>query len=169
MGIKTNMDILACGDYNEGKFKSVTRKVKTGDISSVATAAIAMARRLKEDYNEEERRDMVLVPVPGRGGKAIYTDLIARAIGKELGIPVFDIVSGNARPSFCGLKKARKYSPYKDYKSFFGFHADQYLPYTKKIIFVDNIVHTGTTLQNMEELFPENDHIGLVYSIVGGL
>lgn len=166
--INDKIMVVGCGDYNDGKVKEVAQKVKTCDIGSIATAGFAMARRLKKALGPHVE-DCVLVPVPGRGGTAIYTDLMARVIGGELDIPVTDAVRGNERCSFCDLKKKKGVEIGSNYNSFFGFKVASAIPYHKKIVFVDNVMDTGITLDTIERLFPENECIGLVYAQVGGI
>ena len=185
------LNTMSHGSYSDSKIMEITRGMKRCDVSALATAGHQMARVLLKQFGKYVRRTrcidrgvnkqdlpkyayadvpaelgeckVILVPIPGRSGVSVYTDILAKIIGDEVGIEVKNILTGTARESFCAIK--RKKGKVKDPRSFFGFKvAQEHIDEETVIIFIDNIIDTGTTLETALSMFPDQECLSLVYS-----
>lgn len=85
--------------------------------------------------------DAVLVPVPGRTGRATVARRLAEAIAGRTGAPVADVLRGRKRESLYDLKR-RGIAPSPDA---LGLRRVGELPAGRTPVLVDNVMATGTT------------------------
>ena len=134
--IRTEVDgitFLSTGHYYEGINQWVAHKLKEGDIDCYNFAAKQMAKMLP--------KNAVLVPIPGRHGKADQTMHLCRDIASYTCLPVVDALRGKDRESQYEAKyKGRSLTVEQ-----LGFHKVSSLPSDRVPYLIDNVVDTGTT------------------------
>ena len=124
--------VLAPHRYHDGDSRLVAHALKTNDATAVQQAAEAMLSIIRSLDN------VALVPVPSHLGYATYTLELARAIGVG---QVFDVLRGKQRETLYAQKK-RGETPSS---STLGFYAIGSIPEDMNIVYLDNVVATGTT------------------------
>lgn len=134
--IRTEVDgitYLSTGHYYEGINQWVAHKLKEGDTDCYKYAARQMAELLP--------KNAVLVPIPGRHGKADQTMQLCRDIASYTKLPIVDALRGNDRESQYEAKyKGRSLSEEQ-----LGFRKVLPLPSDRVPYLIDNVVDTGTT------------------------
>lgn len=125
------MKVIALGGYPE--MRALCHQVKEGEIKALEKAANLMAEHITKDD--------VLIPIPGRFGRALYTLSLAIRIAYKTGCKVENCLKGEKRPSLCDLKKeglplevpvfTRGYS----------------VPEGVRYILIDNVYDTGMTAE----------------------
>lgn len=133
---KGKMTVLSASPYLETR--ALAHGVKEKEEKSLERASDILAALVRRIPNHQES---VLVPIPNRSGKAEYTLTMAENIGKQLGIPVADILTGDEQESMYERKKETGYDNIhlKDFKS---------LPTdvgNRNYILIDNVLDTGST------------------------
>lgn len=127
------VDPHAVDYYGEPGAREIVRAVKDLNPDAIDKTARAMAARVSPTD--------VLVPIPGRGGMASDTLVLALAIAEISGAKVVDALTGTAR---CSMYEAKK-TGYPLTVVELGFKAAD-LPEGKNIHLVDNVIGTGTTM-----------------------
>ena len=134
--IRTEVDgitFLSTGHYYEGINQWVAHKLKEGDIGCYNFAAKQMAKMLP--------KNAVLVPIPGRHGKADQTLHLCRDIASYTCLPVVDALRGKDRES----QYEAKYKGHSLTEEQLGFHKVASIPADRIPYLIDNVVDTGTT------------------------
>lgn len=124
-----------CGDYYDqsGLYREISHEIKQGDDNAIAIASEQMAKLVPPDS--------ILVPIPSHNGNANATLKLANAIASITGSQVVDALKGKSRESLYELKK----KGVKVDSDYLGFFLGKELPKGKNIVFVDNVIATGTT------------------------
>jgi len=134
--IRTEVDgitFLSTGHYYEGINQWVAHKLKEGDIDCFNYAAKQMAKMIPANA--------VLVPIPGRHGRADQTMHLCRDIAAYTRLPVVDALRGRDRES----QYESKYKGRSLTEEQLGFHKVAPLPSNRVPYLIDNVVDTGTT------------------------
>lgn len=131
---KKDIEVISGNLYYHGSVRKLTQSIKRSDRESILLAAWAM-RQWVDDWS-----NVALVPMPSHFGFATYTLGIAKAIGKG---EVYDILRCKMRDTLYGMKKSGKKVSTED----IGMYAIGRVPEGKRIIYIDNVVATGTTAQ----------------------
>lgn len=128
-------NLMYCGRYREGDgmFRKIAHGIKEGDPDSIRMAAEQMAGKVP--------KNAVLVPIPGRTGRATTALTLANEIAKLSGAEVIDALAGQPRQSFYDMKRRGEAID----MDMLGFRLGIDLPKGRPVIFVDNVVATGTT------------------------
>ena len=127
--------VKAVGEYYAFSNREIAHAIKDGDPAAIRTAAKAMSQLL----TKSEHR--LLIPVPSHVGKATYTLLLAEAIAKAGCGMVYNVLKCTERETLYSLKqRGIATSPES-----LGFFLQSPVPEGWKIVFVDNVVATGTT------------------------
>lgn len=124
-----------CGEYYDasGLYREISHGLKNGDDNAIEIASRQMAKLVPPDS--------ILVPVPSHTGNAECTLKLANAIARITGSEVVDALKGKSRRSLYEMKKNGE----RIDSDYLGFHLDRKLPEGKNIVFVDNVIATGTT------------------------
>lgn len=124
-----------CGEYYDasGLYREISHGLKTGDDNAIEVASRQMAKLVPENS--------ILVPVPSHTGNADCTLKLANAIAKITGSEVVDALKGRSRRSLYEMKKNGE----KIDSGYLGFHLDKPIKPGKNVVFIDNVIATGTT------------------------
>lgn len=130
--------------YSTPGAREIAHGIKSGNKKAIETAALQMASRV--------RHSDILIPVPGRGGRAKSTLSMAQAIARVSGATVADIIAGNKRESMYIAKANGRTLTAKE----LGFRLLGDIPEASggHYLLVDNIIATGTTMQAALQLIP---------------
>lgn len=123
------MKVLSIDSYD--RIKGLCKDVKEGDVLSFNHAAALLARMVSEDD--------ILVPVPGRFGRATYTLSLVVRIAYKTGCGVCNCLRGEIRDSLCDLKHDGKEIQAPEFQRAFK------IPQKGRYILVDNVYDTGLT------------------------
>ena len=124
---------MATGNYREDGRCETAHAMKNGERWAIRKAANAMV-----DYIP---KNAVLVPMPSHTGRATYTLELAKSIARTTNAQVIDALQCAPRETLYSLKKqGRKPSP-----EGLHFYQVEQIPDGKRVVFVDNVVATGTT------------------------
>jgi predicted amidophosphoribosyltransferase len=127
------LEILSVASYyHTPGARQLAHAVKSGDETAIVRAAEEMALLVPPGA--------VLVPVPGRTGKATVARRLAEVIAARTGAPVADVLQGAERESLYDLKR-RGVTPSP---TSLGIRRVGELPPGTPVL-VDNVVATGTT------------------------
>lgn len=152
MPIVRNQDQVAVMPYRY--CRELCHAVKNGNEYAIKIAAELMSTMMP--YGELSK-DYVLVPIPSHYGMANYTLELAQWINKLTKIPVCNCLCGENRESLYSLRKQGKEIP-QDFVTFkLGLYDE--LPKGKKVIFVDNVIATGTTYEAAKKVIPNAEGI----------
>lgn len=139
--------IKAVGEYYAYSNREIAHALKNGDPAAIRTAAKAMSKLL----TKSERR--LLIPVPSHVGKATYTLRLAEAIAKAGCGFVYNVLKCPERETLYSLKlKGEPIAPES-----LGFYLQSPVPEGWEIVFVDNVVATGTTAAACRALVGRGD------------
>lgn len=122
------MKVLSFDNYN--RVKKLCKDVKEGNVSAFDLAASLLASMVSEDD--------ILVPIPGRFGRATYTLSLAVRIAYKTGCKVCNCLRGEIRDSLCDLKQDGKKIQAPEFQRAFKIPKGRY-------ILVDNVYDTGLT------------------------
>jgi predicted amidophosphoribosyltransferase len=156
-------------DRKMGKY--ISKSYRTEGVSDIAHAVksdnpdllkkwIAINRIAKHiiDQNILTSKDYI-VPAPQHTGRAEYTLEIAKIISKETGCKIADILGCKPRDTLYNLKKKNGEKSIED--SGLYLLTDKFPKYN--IWFLDNVIATGKTFEDVRKLIP---HLKpLIYSI----
>ena len=127
--------------YSSNEVRNIAHGLKTGNLEAIKRASKEMAMLVDSSC--------VLVPIPSRRGYATTTLELADTISRQTGARVADILKGKKRESLYVLKA--------DGKSFssdmLGLWSDGIVP-NGKLVFVDNVIATGTTMRAVDAILP---------------
>lgn len=124
-----------CGEYYDasGLYREISHGLKHGDDNAIEVASKQMAKLVPPNS--------ILVPVPSHNGSAECTLKLANAIARVTGSEVVDALKGKSRRSLYEMKKNGE----KINSDYLGFYLDKPIKSGKNVIFVDNVIATGTT------------------------
>ena len=131
--------------------RELAHRLKLGDVAAIEQIALDMRPQIPEGA--------VLVPVPGHSGKAGHTLLLAEAIARITpGAVVENVLAGAPRKSLYEIKR--------DGESLGELEFSLIRPVNGRVILVDGVMDTGTTLEAARKCLP---HAGIaVHSIQSG-
>ncbi len=127
------VDFSAMAKYYQGDVREIARELKRSNPYALKLAAEAMARAVPDGA--------VLVPVPGHDGRAGDTFALANEIAAITGSPVVEALRGTPRRAVYEQKREGVLPS----ASALGFRRFAALPPGREVVFVDNVVGTGTT------------------------
>ena len=123
------MKVLSFDKYD--RVKKLCKDVKEGNVFAFDFAASLLASMVSEDD--------ILVPIPGRFGRATYTLSLAARIAYKTGCRVCNCLKGEVRDSMCDLKHEGKEIQAPEFrKAFKLLEKGNYL-------LLDNVYDTGLT------------------------
>lgn len=145
--------IKAVGEYYAYSNREICHAIKNGEPGAIRLAAEAMSQLL----TKSEHR--LLIPVPSHIGKATYTLRLAEALAKAGCGFVYNVLRCSERDTLYSMKKrGAAFAP----KSL-GFYLQSPVPEGWEIVFIDNVVATGTTAAACRALVGRGDM--LVFAI----
>jgi len=121
--------------YQTPGAKEMNHRFKDGDILAVIQMGKEMAQLVP--------KDVVLIPIPGRTGRAVETLKLAYEIASRTGCKVIDAIRGNERESQFEMKKSGNCLTNKD----FGFRLICSLPDNANTLLIDNVIATASTFR----------------------
>ena len=128
--------VKAVGEYYSFSNREIAHAIKEDDPAAIRTAAKAMSHLL----TKSEHR--LLIPIPSHLGKATYTLRLAEAMAKAGCGMVYNVLKCTERETLYSLKqRGIATSPES-----LGFFLQSPVPEGWEIVFVDNVVATGTTV-----------------------
>lgn len=119
------------------KVAPIARKVKAGDDMAIAKAAAMMTAAVRNVMPKDKQ--VVLVPIPNRTGRAGYTKTLAEKISEALHLPVIDALASNTHDPLYLVKKT---NGSLDEVPLY-FYRIRRLPRNKIPILIDNVLDTG--------------------------
>lgn len=123
------MKVLSFDKYD--RVKKLCKDVKEGNVSAFDLAASLLASMVSEDD--------ILVPVPGRFGRATYTLSLAVRIAYKTGCRICNCLKGEIRDSLCDLKHEGKEIQAPEFQRAFK------IPKKGNYVLLDNVYDTGMT------------------------
>ena len=133
------------------KVAPIARKVKAGDDMAIAKAAAMMTAAVRNVMPKDKQ--VVLVPIPNRTGRAGYTKTLAEKISEALHLPVIDALASNTHDPLYLVKKA---NGSLDEVPLY-FYRIRRLPRNKIPILIDNVLDTGHTAMAAYEAMGRQD------------
>lgn len=127
--------IKAVGEYYAFSNREIAHAIKEDDPAAIKTAAKAMSQLL----TKSEHR--LLIPVPSHVGKATYTLRLAEALAKAGCGLVYNVLKCPERETLYARKQRGAHTAPEQ----LGFYLQSPVPEGREIVFVDNVVATGTT------------------------
>ena len=127
-------NLFFVGEYYDegGRNSEMCHRIKDGDAEAIEIASEEMARKVPSNS--------VLIPIPSHTGRATYTLDLAKAIASKSNSKVLDVLEGVPRETIYSMKKNGRI----DLESL-RMHLTEPLPKGKTIVFIDNVVASGTT------------------------
>lgn len=125
------IEVGCLGEYRQ--VRRLCKAVKEGDTDALDLAAALLAVRIP--------KTAVLVPVPGRFGRAVYTLSMAVRIAYLNGCRVENCLGGETRDSLCDLKHDGKETTEPVFKRKWN------IPAGEDYVLLDNVCDTGTTMK----------------------
>ena len=125
---------ITVGGYRE--LRLLARKVKTGDMEALGTAAAMMAPLVP--------KDAVIVPTPSHTGRATDMLALSRMISRKAGVPVCDILRSEPRESQYSHKNETG-KPMRS--SELGIVLSGTLPEGRIPLVIDNVISSGNTAE----------------------
>lgn len=133
------------------KVAPIARKVKAGDEMAIAKAAAMMTAAVRNVMPKDKQ--VVLVPIPNRTGRAGYTKTLAEKISEALHLPVIDALASNTQDPLYLVKKA---NGSLDEVPLY-FYRIRRIPRNKIPILIDNVLDTGHTAMAAYEAMGRQD------------
>lgn len=133
------------------KVAPIARKVKAGDDMAIAKAATMMTAAVRNVMPKDKQ--VVLVPIPNRSGRAGYTKTLAEKISEALHLPVIDALASNTHDPLYLVKKT---NGSLDEMPLY-FYRIRRLPRNKIPILIDNVLDTGHTAMAAYEAMGRQD------------
>ena len=124
----------------------LAHQVKDGEPDGIDRAVEIMTRLVWNLYYQI----YVLVPVPGRSGRADYTKVIAERVAKNLGIQCVDCLVTEPHEPLYDVKLRGGELKLPEFRMTKQFPPDQ------GILFIDNVFDTGTTARAVYATLNEN-------------
>ena len=155
MGRKKNKnldyDYIVSSVAGYAKVAPIARKVKAGDDMAIAKAAAMMTAAVRNVMPKDKQ--VVLVPIPNRTGRAGYTKTLAEKISEALHLPVIDALASNTHEPLYLVKKA---NGSLDEVPLY-FYRIRRVPRDKIPILIDNVLDTGHTAMAAYEALGRQD------------
>lgn len=144
-------DYIVSSVAGYAKVAPIARKVKAGDDMAIAKAAAMMTAAVRNVMPKDKQ--VVLVPIPNRTGRAGYTKTLAEKISEALHLPVIDALASNTHEPLYLVKKA---NGSLDEVPFY-FYRIRRVPRDKIPILIDNVLDTGHTAMAAYEAMGRQD------------
>ena len=155
MGRKKNKnldyDYIVSSVAGYAKVAPIARKVKAGDDMAIAKAAAMMTAAVRNVMPKDKQ--VVLVPIPNRTGRAGYTKTLAEKISEALHLPIIDALASNTHEPLYLVKKA---NGSLDEVPLY-FYRIRRVPRDKIPILIDNVLDTGHTAMAAYEALGRQD------------
>ena len=155
MGRKKNKnldyDYIVSSVAGYAKVAPIARKVKAGDGMAIAKAAAMMTAAVRNVMPKDKQ--VVLVPIPNRTGRAGYTKTLAEKISEALHLPIIDALASNTHEPLYLVKKA---NGSLDEVPLY-FYRIRRVPRDKIPILIDNVLDTGHTAMAAYEALGRQD------------
>ena len=155
MGRKKNKnldyDYIVSSVAGYAKVAPIARKVKAGDGMAIAKAAAMMTAAVRNVMPKDKQ--VVLVPIPNRTGRAGYTKTLAEKISEALHLPVIDALASNTHEPLYLVKKAN--GSIDEVPLY--FYRIRRVPRDKIPILIDNVLDTGHTAMAAYEALGRQD------------
>ena len=155
MGRKKNKnldyDYIVSSVAGYAKVAPIARKVKAGNDMAIAKAAAMMTAAVRNVMPKDKQ--VVLVPIPNRTGRAGYTKTLAEKISEALHLPVIDALASNTHEPLYLVKKA---NGSLDEVPLY-FYRIRRVPRDKIPILIDNVLDTGHTAMAAYEALGRQD------------
>lgn len=155
MGRKKNKnldyDYIVSSVAGYAKVAPIARKVKAGNDMAIAKAAAMMTAAVRNVMPKDKQ--VVLVPIPNRTGRAGYTKTLAEKISEALHLPVIDALASNIHEPLYLVKKA---NGSLDEVPLY-FYRIRRVPRDKIPILIDNVLDTGHTAMAAYEALGRQD------------
>lgn len=144
-------DYIVSSVAGYAKIAPIARKVKAGDDMAIANAAVMMTAAVRNVMPKDKQ--VVLVPIPNRTGRAGYTKTLAEKISEALHLPVIDALASNTHEPLYLVKKA---NGSLDEVPLY-FYRIRRVPRDKIPILIDNVLDTGHTAMAAYEALGRQD------------
>lgn len=144
-------DYIVSSVAGYAKVAPIARKVKAGDDMAIAKAAAMMTAAVRNVMPKDKQ--VVLVPIPNRTGRASYTKTLAEKISEALHLPVIDVLASNTHEPLYLVKKA---NGSLDEVPLY-FYRIRRVPRDKIPILIDNVLDTGHTAMAAYEAIGRQD------------
>lgn len=144
-------DYIVSSVAGYAKVAPIARKVKAGDDMAIAKAAAMMTAAVRNVMPKDKQ--VVLVPIPNRTGRAGYTKTLAEKISEALHLPVIDALASNTHEPLYLVKKA---NGSLDEVPLY-FYRIRRVPRDKIPILIDNVLDTGHTAMAAYEALGRQD------------
>ena len=144
-------DYIVSSVAGYAKVDPIARKVKAGDDMAIAKAAAMMTAAVRNVMPKDKQ--VVLVPIPNRTGRAGYTKTLAEKISEALHLPVIDALASNTHEPLYLVKKA---NDSLDEVPLY-FYRIRRVPRDKIPILIDNVLDTGHTAMAAYEAIGRQD------------
>ena len=144
-------DYIVSSVAGYAKVAPIARKVKAGDGMAIAKAAAMMTAAVRNVMPKDKQ--VVLVPIPNRTGRAGYTKTLAEKISEALHLPVIDALASNTHEPLYLVKKA---NGSLDEVPLY-FYRIRRVPRDKIPILIDNVLDTGHTAMAAYEALGRQD------------
>ena len=141
------IQIYSVDDYGRGvqgeELRRIAHQVKEyGSDSSIGFAANYFAK-IFNNIPDEDKKRMVLIPVPGTTGYPSYMEGVVNELSERLGMTSVNTLFSTEHESLYDLKMNG--TPYDELPNF-SFQMDSPLPEGTIAVLVDNVLDTGKTL-----------------------
>ena len=144
-------DYIVSSVAGYAKVAPIARKVKAGDDMAIAKAAAMMTAAVRNVIPKDKQ--VVLVPIPNRTGRAGYTKTLAEKISEALHLPVIDALASNTHEPLYLVKKAN--GSIDEVPLY--FYRIRRVPRDKIPILIDNVLDTGHTAMAAYEALGRQD------------
>ena len=144
-------DYIVSSVAGYAKVAPIARKVKAGDDMAIAKAAAMMTAAVRNVMPKDKQ--VVLVPIPNRTGRAGYTKTLAEKISEALHLPVIDALASNTHEPLYLVKKANGSLD----EVLLYFYRIRRVPRDKIPILIDNVLDTGHTAMAAYEAMGRQD------------
>ena len=144
-------DYIVSSVAGYAKVAPIARKVKAGDDMAIAKAAAMMTAAVRNVMPKDKQ--VVLVPIPNRTGRAGYTKTLAEKISEALHLPVIDALASNTHEPLYLVKKAN--GSIDEVPLY--FYRIRRVPRDKIPILIDNVLDTGHTAMAAYEAMDRQD------------
>lgn len=148
---KFDYDYIVSSVAGYAKVAPIARKVKAGDDMAIAKAAAMMTAAVRNVMPKDKQ--VVLVPIPNRTGRAGYTKTLAEKISEALHLPVIDALASNTHEPLYLVKKANGSLD----EVLLYFYRIRRVPRDKIPILIDNVLDTGHTAMAAYEALGRQD------------
>ena len=148
---KFDYDYIVSSVAGYAKVAPIARKVKAGDDMAIAKAAAMMTAAVRNVMPKDKQ--VVLVPIPNRTGRAGYTKTLAEKISEALHLPVIDALASNTHEPLYLVKKAN--GSIDEVPLY--FYRIRRVPRDKIPILIDNVLDTGHTAMAAYEALGRQD------------